>query len=319
MTERVLIVHALPGDEVASAASAILTLVDAGAVVATLVCLEPTGTSASAPATALGVDDTRVLGASDARWTGRPPRRYRPSTEDGPDAVSAADPAEIAADIAAVLVDLVPDVIVTPGVGQVPSHPDRARIHDALLTAADVIGVPVYIAASDGGEVSILVIEDERRRRAFDAAGIPDPAPAAETFARRVLEQRDWFAAGGWSGQLVACLLALLVGAFVGGVLTAAHGASVEIAGATVSWGLVVGLPLVAAFLVGLRLVFPGRLVVAAGALGMIAAQVALILVAGGGVLGAPDTPVGLIWTVGPVALAAATLGWPSGRRARTG
>jgi hypothetical protein len=92
-----------------------------------------------------------------------------------------------------------------------------------------------------------------------------------------------------------------------------AHGASIDIAGASVPWALIVGLPLVAAFLAGLRLVFPGRLVAGAGALGMIAAQVALILVAGGGVLGTPDTPVGLIWTVGPVAIAAVALGWPAG------
>ncbi len=316
MTERVLVVHALPGDEVASAASAILSLLDAGASVATLTCLEPAG--ATTPARALGVTDARTLGDADARWTGRPPRRYRPSAEGGPDAVSDADPAEIAADIAAVLIDLVPDVIVTPGVASVAPHPDRARVHEALLTAADVIGVPVYMATSGAGDVSVPVTADDRRRRAFDAAGMADPEPPAENFARRVLEQRDWLAAGGWSGQLVACVLALLVGAFVGGVLTVAHGASTEIAGASVPWGLIVGLPLVAAFLAGLRLVFPGRLVAAAGALGMIAVQVALILVAGGGILGTPDTSVGLIWTVGPVAIAAAALGWPAGRRART-
>jgi N-acetyl-1-D-myo-inositol-2-amino-2-deoxy-alpha-D-glucopyranoside deacetylase len=193
--QTVLFVHAHPDDETLSTGGLIADLVARGARPVVLTCtrgergevvegpLKPLeGTVlladhrerelAQAMRT-LGVVDHRFLGALGARAAGLPPRTYTDSgmrwgadgrAEAGDDAddeaLSIASLDEVAADVAAVIDAVSPELVVSYDAGGGYGHPDHVRAHDAAVVAAAVRGVPfaevVGELASGGSDVVTL-------------------------------------------------------------------------------------------------------------------------------------------------------------------
>jgi N-acetyl-1-D-myo-inositol-2-amino-2-deoxy-alpha-D-glucopyranoside deacetylase len=81
--------------------------------------------------------------------------------------------------------------------------------------------------------------------------------------------------------------------------------------GAAVPIGIVVTILLVSALLVGLRIVFPGRLVAGAAAVGLLVVIGVLSVGSSGGSVLVPANPTGYVLTYGPVVIAILVLAWP--------
>lgn len=231
---------------------------------------------------ALGITDHRWLGGAGARWPGREPRRYLAAGADMQtgwlESLEAADAGEIAADIAAVIDDVKPDVVVTHGRNAVDA--DQARIEHATQAATEVMGVPFY-----------TIEGTDRFRRARTGA----------------LRFRDY----GLFSRIVTCLVAAALGAFAGALLTAVNQASVTIAGVPVPWGVIAAVLITIGLLAGLRLVFGSRLVAACAAAGLLIVAAIFALRSAGGSLLVFDNPAGYIWTFAPLVIGAAVLLWP--------
>ena len=369
--ERVLFVHAHPDDESIFTGGTIATLVDRGAWVTVLTCTrgERGGVVAAdlahlagtpglaaerelelASALAeLGVTDHRWLGNANARWAGREPRRYEDSgmpqatgsTEAAappPRSLTAAEPGEVAADIAAVIAAVGPTVVVSYDARGGYGHPDHIRAHEAARTAAEVLEVPFYAieaGSSVPGAMRVDVTPVLARKRAAMAAhrtqlalgadggftvadGTRVPVGTVESFAR-VREVAPSFADSGLGSRIGSCAVALLLGAFAGALLTFAHQATVEIAGTQVPWGIIAALVITTALILGLRLVFGTRVVALFAAIGIIAAVVILSLQSAGGSLLVPGNAVGFVWIFAPVVIAIVVLAWPRSRPRRAG
>ena len=375
--ERVLFVHAHPDDESIFTGGTIATLIDRGAAVTVLTCTRGERGAvvaselahlAGTPALArerelelasalaeLGVTDSRWLGDANARWAGRDPRRYEDSGMAwGPSGAEAAgeppsgslteaDPGEVAADIAAVIAAVGPDVVVSYDARGGYGHPDHIRAHDAARTAAEVLEVPFFVIehgviegdAPSSRSMRVDVTPVLGRKRAAMAAhrtqltlgadggftlgdGAPQPIATVESFAR-LREVPPSFADSGLASRIGSCAVALLLGAFSGALLTFAHQATADVAGVQVPWGIVAAIIITVSLLVGLRLVFGTRLVAAFAAIGMIAAVVILSIQSAGGSLLVPGNTLGFVWVFAPVVIAIVVLAWPRSGFRRAG
>lgn len=312
-SQTVVVVHAFAGDE-AAVAGALAALSASRSSVTLLCCVEPDQAAPSPAAALLGITDVRVLGSVEARWTGRPERRYRRSVEGGDDALAlaAAEPGEIAADIAAVLIAVQPDVVITASPAVLDPHPDRLRVAEAVHTASEVIGIPLYVATAEKGDIVIdsAAVLDARRAVLESLGSDRDPA-RAESYRRDRPAAPRRFADLHLSTRIVTAVVALVFGAVIGAVLTAAHQASVDVRGVAVPWGLILGLVVAAALFAGLRLVTGDRLLAGCAALGFLVAEAVLALQTAGGSVLVPDNALGYAWTWGPVLIALVVLAWP--------
>lgn len=297
----------------------------------------------------LGAADHRFLGDPGARLAGRPPRRYTDSgmrwgesgAEPRPvvaeDSLCAAELGEVAADIAAVI-DLVrPTAVVsydgTGGYG----HPDHVRAHQAARRAADVMGVPFFAIQPDSvpqpAASSFPIVIDvspvlDRKRAALRAyrsqltvagddfalsSGPARPIGTIERFDRMpqsAPEPATWQSQG-LGIHLFAYLLAVVVGAVLGGIVAVEHQFVVPISGVRLPVGIIVSLAIVAALLAGCRLVFGGRLVALFAAIGLLGAIGALSLASQGGSVLVPANPAGYLLSYGPAVIALVALAWP--------
>lgn len=358
--ERVLFVHAHPDDETLATGATIATLTRAGAEVTVLTCTrgelgevipaelahlsgsrlgEHRVAELDDALAALGVRGHLLLGESGARWAGREPRRYldsgmrwgrhgvEPRDPVDPRSLTAADVGEIAADIAAVVMRVHPDVVVSYAPDGGYGHPDHVRVHEATRTATEVLRVPFYVIDSRPdrpGTVSVdpLPVLDAKRRalaahatqvtldgdRFSLSSGDPRPVAAIESFTRfRPADDPDRSLAS----RIAALVLAAAIGLLVGAILTVAHQATVEVGPLLVPWGIAAAVLITAALLTGLRIVFATRAVAAAATAGIMGASALLSLRSGGGSILVPDNPTGYVWTFAPVVIAALVLGWP--------
>ncbi|MCU1514879.1 MAG: hypothetical protein JWO10_1969 [Microbacteriaceae bacterium] len=292
---------------------------------------------------ALGVLDHRFLGDADARRVDLAPRHYTDSGmrwgEHGAEALDtfssealcAAPFGEVAADIATVVDDLKPDAVISYAADGGYGHPDHVRAHEAALRAAEVFGVP-FFAIADPASASLVIDVSpvlDRKRRALEAhrsqvtvrgdtftlsSGPARPIAALEGYspvASGKPDQVAW-ADQGFGTHVLAYILALVVGLSIGGIATVNHQLSTVASGITVPWGIIVSIAIIAALLVGLRIVFPGRIVTGIAAIGVLVAIAALSLVDSGGTVIVPANAAGYTLTYGPVVIAMVVLAWPA-------
>lgn len=296
----------------------------------------------------LGVSDHRFLGDVGARWRPLPPRRYRDSgvawsssgpvaaPDADPEALVGADSAEIALDIAAVISDVQPDFVITVGPRGIDGHPDRRRIHETTRWAAESLQVPLFVL-SEPADLPTTIVEDPdslaaraaaleayrttlaRRGDTFSfASGAPHRLDEREGF-HRYRAPATTFASYGRAGRILAGVLAFVLGAASGLVLTIAHQATLVVGGIPVPWGLIAGLVLAAALLTGLRVVYGTRIIAGAATLGLLGAVAWLSLSTPTGSVLVPDNLTGQVWTIGVVLVAAVVLAWPRFDRVRGG
>lgn len=107
---------------------------------------------------------------------------------------------------------------------------------------------------------------------------------------------------------VVLGVLGLLLGAAISALFTLAHRDPVLLG---------VGLAAIGCLLAGLRLLSPGRGPAVAGAVGVIIAIAVLGLRGPGGSIVIQDDPLGWIWQLGAVAVAAVVVAWPRVARSR--
>ncbi|MEO6944318.1 MAG: PIG-L family deacetylase [Lacisediminihabitans sp.] len=132
------------------------------------------------------------------------------------------------------------------------------------------------------------------------------PASAAHSTTQD--ESTAWHDLGRTS-RVVACALALLVGAALGGIGTVNH-----------QWGFSAGFPLgviaalalVAALVTGLRLVFATRVVPFFASVGILVSLVFLTVGGPGGSVLVPANGAGYGWSYGAAAIIALVLAWPN-------
>jgi N-acetyl-1-D-myo-inositol-2-amino-2-deoxy-alpha-D-glucopyranoside deacetylase len=334
--ERVLFVHAHPDDESITTGGTIATLVERGAAVTVVTCtrgelgevipadlagLEGRGLAEvrerelAAAMAALGVTDHRYLGEATARRAGLAPRRYTDSgmrwgvngaeaTEAiADDSLCAADFGEVAADLATVIDAVKPEAVVSYDANGGYGHPDHVRAHDvsALLSRksdalrahrTQVVVEGDRFSLSSGPSRPIAPVEGFTRLRPLDSPAVP-------------WEEQ------GLRMHLLTALLALVVGAAIGGIAVVNHQFAPLILGVPVPVGIVLTLTIVSALLVGLRIVFPGRLVAGAAAVGLLVVVGLLSVASTGGSVLVPANPAGYVLTYGPVAIAVLVLAWP--------
>lgn len=373
--ERVLFVHAHPDDETIASGGTIATLVNRGAAVTVLTCTRGergevipadlqylldseeqlaefrTGELADAMAV-LGVTDQRYLGASNARWVGRESRRYLDSGmawgESGaealdrlhPDSLSAADFGEVSSDIAAVIADVRPHVVVSYNDIGGYGHPDHIRAAMAARRAAEVYNVPFYaIEPRDSAAIATLEVDVtealSRKRDALRAHrtqvavdgdnfalsnGIVQPIDTTERFRRIRREYpagRMPFSSQTRGVKAFSAVVGLVMGVLVGAMLTVIHQTSFSVGGVAVPIGVIAAVVVVALLLTGLRLVFGTRLVAGATAVGLLITVGLLSLESSGGSVLVPATTAGYAWTVAPTVIALLVLGWPQLRASR--
>lgn len=114
---------------------------------------------------------------------------------------------------------------------------------------------------------------------------------------------------------VASSLVAAVLGAGVGLVTTFAHRQYVVDLGIPAPFGIFIGLAIVGALLVGLRLVFDSRIVAAAGAVGVLGAILVLTIPGAGGSQVVFGDAIGFAWALAPVVIAAVVVGMPFRRR----
>lgn len=368
MPEHVLFVHAHPDDESISTGGTIATLIERGDSVTVLTCtrgergevipadlehLEGTEALAetrteelAAAMRALGVTDQRFLGEADARWQGKPPRRYtdsgmrwgadgraEPSAEVDERSLCAAPFAEVAADIAAVIVATAATAVVSYDAGGGYGHPDHMLAHDAALRAAEVMEVPFFAIEPAESRRPIAVRVDvtgvlDRKRDALLAHrtqltvdgdgftlsnGVRHPIATVERYssAAAVDAGGPWRQTG-MGARILTGILAAGIGLVVGAIAVVDHRFAPVVLGAPVWVGIIATLLIVAGLTAGLRLAFGSRVPSAVAGIAVLVAITALSTVSqGGSVLVAAD-PRGYLLTFGPVAILLVVLAWPS-------
>ncbi len=261
------------------------------------------------------------------------------------DSFAGADFAEVTTDIAAAIAEIEPTAVVSYDHRGGSGHPDHIRAHYAARRAADVMGVPFYVVVeaypadpvfdARHGDIVVDVEPVLPRKRAALAAhrtqirvlgersfvlasGDPRPIVPVELF-RRLHRDRPRpahpFAAQSAGSKVATAFIALLVGIAAGASLTLIHQATVSVADVPVPTGLVIGLLVLVALMLGLRLVFGTRWIAGAAALGALVAIGVLSLPSPGGSVLVPAGAVGYAWIFGPTLIAFVVLGWPVTRR----
>ncbi len=137
----------------------------------------------SAALTALGVTRHAYLGEPPARAAGASPRRYSdsgmrwltptlagPRDDACPDALTAADEAEVAADIAACATAVGATDLVSYSDDGGYGHPDHIRMHRAAWTAAQALSLPFHVIVTDPEDAYDEWLDASAEREALDRA-----------------------------------------------------------------------------------------------------------------------------------------------------
>ncbi|HET7725535.1 MAG TPA: PIG-L family deacetylase [Propionibacteriaceae bacterium] len=132
---------------------------------------------------ALGVTAHAYLGEGAARSAGRAPRRYTdsgmrwvtptmagPGDDAGPDSLTAADEAEVAADIAAYARAVGASDLVSYTDDGGYGHPDHIRLHHAARAAALELGLPFHVIVTEPDEAYDEWLDASGEREALERA-----------------------------------------------------------------------------------------------------------------------------------------------------
>ena len=336
--ERVLFVHAHPDDAATTTGGTIATLVDAGAHVTVVTCTrDGRGDELAHALRVLGVTDQRYLGDAGARWQGREPRQYTALASAGPETISGAAFGEVSADIAAVISDVKPTVVISYNEAGGYGQPDHIRVHQAARRAAEVMNVAFYAVEPEGSAATPTMAVDvaaalDRKREAIAAhasrlqiagntvvraTGERTPIAAVEFF-RRVREPQPQ--SSSWRDLSIAskigtCMLAVVLGGAAGLLMTAVHQSTALVAGVPVPWGIIVALVSSIALLAGFRIAYDTRVLPALAAFALLGVAAILAGPTRGGSVVVPANLAGLLWTIIPPAAAFIVLAWPRIRR----
>ena len=311
--ERIVFVHARPGDESLMTGGTIARLRSDGARV---VLLFAVGADESATKKSAG-EARAVLGELDVRdWRMLP-------------AAFVADPSTDRSDLGLMLHDVLHEVEDTAVViGAVGDHLRRAA---TLAAHAELIPVFVsrHVSGAAGARVTAIDVSDhiEKKLRAITAypslwsvrdhtVNLPDGTQFAVTGTESYLRVDPPRAVSGdaartRAGRVLASVVGLSVGAAFGVLGTIAHQATLPLGQMTIPVGLILALLGAGALLVGLRLVLGDRLVVLLCAIGLLGTIFLLSLRGTGGSVLVPAGPPGTLWTIVPALVAALVLAWP--------
>ena len=315
-------------------------------------------TEIAAALAALGGPAHLWLGGRGARPTDLPERRYTDSgmqwgpdgrataADDAPaDSLTAADLGEVVDDVRAAIRSTGADAVVSYADDGGYGHPDHVRVHHVARYAARAEEVPFsMIVDPDSPEVDLTIdvapvrpkvraaVEQYRSQVTVDPVDPTDPqrltwvmphgvrqeAPAVEAFrhdADPVPHAPETFAELSGQGRVAAVVVAAVAGLVAGALGTVTH--QQTLGGVPV--GMVVTTLLVLGLVVGLRLLYRSRVLVAAAGIGVIVATQVLSSVGGQASPLVLANAAGYVWTFAPAAIAALTLAWPdlSGTRAR--
>jgi len=331
--ERVLFVHAHPDDESISTGGTIALLVDAGSAVTVLTATRgelgvDRGDRVANLAEAvriLGVTDHRFLGGVDARWPGKAPREYSDSgSESSASSLIAAPFGEVATDVAAVIEDVKPTIVVSydeaggSGLSHGTGHPDHIRVHQAARRAAEVMDVPFFtIEASRGEPVDISSVL-ERKNAALAAHGKPAQTETVERFARLrpPVEESTALRDQSLITKIAVSIVVLTLSVAAGLLMTAVHQSTVLITLPLIGevlfpWGIIVALVCVTSLLVGIRLVFDTRVLTTVAAVGLLGMSALLAAPTSGGSVVVVANTQGYLWTWVPIVVTLVVLAWP--------
>ncbi|PZF56947.1 hypothetical protein DEJ23_08275 [Curtobacterium sp. MCSS17_008] len=316
-------------------------------------------TEIAAALAALGGPAHLWLGGPGARPTDLPVRRYTDSgmqwgpdgratsaTDAPADSLTRADLGEVVDDLRAAIRSTGADAVVSYADDGGYGHPDHVRVHHAARYAARAEEVPFsMIVAPDADEVDLTVdvvpvrakvraaVEQYRSQVAVDPVDPADPqrltwvmphgvrqaAPAVEAYrhdVEPVPRVPETFAELSGQGKVTAVVVAAVAGLVAGALGTVTH--QQTLAGFPI--GMVITTLVVLGLVVGLRLLYRSRSMVAAAGIAVIVATQVLVSVGGQSSPLVLANLAGYVWTFGPAAIAALTLAWPdlSGLRAST-
>ncbi len=292
----------------------------------------------------LGAQEARLAGLPPRRYLDSGMRWGADGAEAleqlDPGSLCAAPLGEVAADVATVLETSVATTVISYDAHGGYGHPDHIRAHDAARRAAEVLGIPFFAIVAPGDDAVADIVVDvssviERKTDAlrahrtqvtvdgdrFALSSGPFREIAAEehfrregrrpTAARRAARQEEstaWHELGRTS-RVVACVLAVLMGAALGGIGTVNHQWGYS---AGFPLGVIAALALVAALVTGLRLVFATRIVAFFASVGILVSLVVLTVGGPGGSVLVPANGAGYGWSYGAAAIIALVLAWPS-------
>ncbi|TFB81743.1 hypothetical protein E3O21_02795 [Cryobacterium flavum] len=319
--ERILFVHARPGDESALTGGTIARLRADGSRVVVLYAAAPAETNAAALAAAptaawVATDDAAVSGAL-AELGARSWHRLPPE----PDLTETLHTAIDELGATAVVVGTVTDAL-----------------REMATTAAHEAGLPVFLARTvrqaPGQRLIAIDVGDhlDQKLRALAhfsarwgvtdrtrtlADGSTDLITDTETFLRTDAPRRSLPPPAPRPARLtianrsLAGLGGLAAGILFGVLGTIAHQATLTVFGAELPIGLAIAFVGIGALLLGLRLVVGDRFVVGLAAAGLLLTIFVLSLRGSGGSVLVPAGLPGTLWTVVPALIAAFVLAWP--------
>jgi N-acetyl-1-D-myo-inositol-2-amino-2-deoxy-alpha-D-glucopyranoside deacetylase len=263
---------------------------------------------------------------------------------DGAEATGEVDPAslvgsdfrDVASDIAAVILDVRPDVVVSYDAHGGYGHPDHRRARDAALRAAQVHGIPFYAIDARGDlNVDISVVLDRKRaalgayrsQLSLDGDGMVLPGGQRQpvTTVERYSHVEDLtdapipFSEQHPAARFLAAVLGGVIGVALGALLTVYNEFTARVAGQDIWVGAIAAVLIVAAVLIGFRLAFGTRIVPAFAAVGLVVIVGLFSLPSGGGSQLIQQTGPGLLWEFAPIVLGVVVIAWPRVARRRPG
>ena len=320
--ERIVFVHAKPGDESLMTGGTIARLRSDGARV---VVLFGWGTGEENQVQESAAEARAALGGLDVSdW------RVLPAASDfDPDSDPDSDLADHNIERELALHEVFEELRVTAVV--------VGDVDDGLLgsatTVAHPMGVPVFVSqhvsGAAGARVTAIDVSDhvDAKLRALSAypgrwsigehmVNLSDGTQIAVTGTETYLRLDPPRAVSNdapqtRAGRVLASVVGLSVGAAFGMLGTMAHQATLVLGQVTIPVGLILALLGAGALLVGLRLVLGDRLVVLLCAIGLLGTIFLLSLRGTGGSVLVPAGLPGTLWTIVPALVAALVLAWP--------